>query len=542
MNIINHIFSRRKIYISALIWGVFAIFLSGSINAPSSEAFMKFTGNVSRDTIYHYHVSSVLTTAITLLSFAILGVWGMQNVKHEGLTTALKVLILFDLIAIAAGAGLTFGMGWIKEILDALGGKFYDVKDIDADFIGVTHQVFWEAIFLLPAHGIYCLLADSFRRGIVHAFAPENIRNEVEKTFKIEENLNLNAQKMSANQNSLDLLERQLTKLKNTYNMMSDKDKKSARGSEIKGKIAGKETQLISMFNKIADLEEENNRLKAELIKINSTLKDNAENHAILEEITSVLNTCSRNAGRISELKERSAAKIMIADHIHDSEKEKVISNLTAPASYSETTPQRIEEHNETKFVSKELNDARLRILKLENDMNKKDSKLKELSVETEKLFKNSTILQAKLENVTKEKVDPLKKTVDALKRKVFIVEDDKEVRKVIGIALEETGLLETSSHENAIEAINFLKESKMVPDLVVLDIMMPLLNGIDFCKAMQKHKRLKNVPVVFCSACVEESMPNLEMVEYAAYVTKPLKIKQLEEAVLNALNIKKPF
>ncbi|MHC4872084.1 MAG: response regulator [Planctomycetota bacterium] len=529
---ISDALSRRRVFILAIIWGVVAIFISGLLSAPAAEALAKLKSDVVDDKVVHYHVSAVITTATTLLAFVLLSLFPLGFVKKRGLSAALKILLLFDLVAVACGGGFTFSIGWIKEILDAMGGKFADMKDINADFIGVMTQAVWSLIFLLPVHGLFNLLAGNVRKGVIKAFTPEKIRKHVDRTYQIEDTLSKNADELSKRQKNLSSLEKEIVKLNKKFNSMSEADKNSAKGREIKDKVAGKENQLVSLYDKIAELERENQCLKDELIKVNDVLREDPENVSMMSEVEEVLASCSFQAGVLSELKERSASRIMLSGNIKEEEKQKLAAPVQAftvqkqaeaPAPAATPAP-------EAEANDEALEEAFSRIEELQNELSEKSERVK-------KLADDNRILKAKAASPAKE-TEELQHKLDALKRKVFIVEDDKGVRNMMTAAIEEIGYFEVSAYENAVDAINHLKTSHEIPDLVILDIMMPMLSGTEFCAAMQKHKQLKRIPVIFCSACLPDSVPELKGLEYEAYLGKPVKLDQLKTEILKALRM----
>ncbi|MDP4091002.1 MAG: response regulator transcription factor, partial [Bacillota bacterium] len=107
--------------------------------------------------------------------------------------------------------------------------------------------------------------------------------------------------------------------------------------------------------------------------------------------------------------------------------------------------------------------------------------------------------------------------------KSVLIVEDEKRMRILLGDYLRKEGFhyLEAS---NGIEAIEIFRKEKI--NLVVLDIMMPFLDGWEVCKAIRKSS---NIPIIILTAKSEED-DKLLGYELGAddYVTKPFSPKVL--------------
>jgi CheY-like chemotaxis protein len=82
----------------------------------------------------------------------------------------------------------------------------------------------------------------------------------------------------------------------------------------------------------------------------------------------------------------------------------------------------------------------------------------------------------------------------------VLVVDDDDAIREGIVDLLEEEGFTAVGA-SNGLEAMNFLAESKRVPSLILLDLMMPMIDGWTFCKVRQGVSMLAEIPVVAISA-----------------------------------------
>jgi DNA-binding response OmpR family regulator len=106
---------------------------------------------------------------------------------------------------------------------------------------------------------------------------------------------------------------------------------------------------------------------------------------------------------------------------------------------------------------------------------------------------------------------------------KILVVDDEPNIRNVIK-EYAEFDEIEVDEAGNGIEAINLVKENKY--DLIVLDIMMPKMDGFSTCKEI---KKIKNIPVIMLSARGEE-YDKLFGFEVGAddYVCKPFSPKEL--------------
>ncbi|MEZ4632099.1 MAG: response regulator [Deinococcales bacterium] len=75
-------------------------------------------------------------------------------------------------------------------------------------------------------------------------------------------------------------------------------------------------------------------------------------------------------------------------------------------------------------------------------------------------------------------------------------------------------------------------------PDLIILDIEMPVINGLEICDRIKKVKRLQHVPVIILTAADDERSQTLAKISKAdAYITKPLTGKNFSSTVQEMLS-----
>ena len=108
----------------------------------------------------------------------------------------------------------------------------------------------------------------------------------------------------------------------------------------------------------------------------------------------------------------------------------------------------------------------------------------------------------------------------------VLIVEDERDLLSLLDFNLRQAGF-ETLLASTAEEALAHVR--RRVPDLVVLDLMLPDLPGTEVCRRIKGAERTRNVPVVMLTAKGEE-MDRVVGFELGAddYVTKPFSVREL--------------
>ena len=92
----------------------------------------------------------------------------------------------------------------------------------------------------------------------------------------------------------------------------------------------------------------------------------------------------------------------------------------------------------------------------------------------------------------------------------------------------------------NGFECLDILKKEQNI-DLILLDIMMPEMDGYEVCKAIKAQKRLSNIPVIFLTALEDDSAQVKALKGGGSdYITKPIKREVLEARIHNHLKLKR--
>lgn len=102
----------------------------------------------------------------------------------------------------------------------------------------------------------------------------------------------------------------------------------------------------------------------------------------------------------------------------------------------------------------------------------------------------------------------------------ICIIEDEEDIREILEIQLKREGY-DTVSAETGEQGLRLVREHK--PVLVVLDVMLPSMDGFDVCRAMRAEKSMREIPVIMLTARGEEAdvVTGLEM-GADDYITKP--------------------
>ena len=110
--------------------------------------------------------------------------------------------------------------------------------------------------------------------------------------------------------------------------------------------------------------------------------------------------------------------------------------------------------------------------------------------------------------------------------KKILIVEDEHDILQLVKLYLEKEGF-RTVSAMTGTEALRHVKQEK--PDLVVLDLMLPEIDGLEVCKRLRSAPATAMLPIIMLTAKAEESDTIIGL-ELGAddYVIKPFSPKTL--------------
>ncbi|MBI3805506.1 MAG: response regulator [Nitrospirae bacterium] len=118
--------------------------------------------------------------------------------------------------------------------------------------------------------------------------------------------------------------------------------------------------------------------------------------------------------------------------------------------------------------------------------------------------------------------------------KKVLIVDDEEFVRQLIQIKLKFCGI-ETIEAGNGVDAIE--KAISERPDLILMDVMMPKMNGFEACQRLKASKETEHIPIVMLTArgdpTAKERGENAGAIEY---LTKPFSPQKLADRIIEIL------
>lgn len=120
--------------------------------------------------------------------------------------------------------------------------------------------------------------------------------------------------------------------------------------------------------------------------------------------------------------------------------------------------------------------------------------------------------------------------------KKILVIDDSELVLAMAKDALTAAGF-EVFTAANGIEANSFIFSTSNRPDLIIIDIMMPLLDGNKKAKLLKEKEFSKDIPIMFISSKTEDELAGLvEEAGADGYICKPFTSNSIVESVLKVL------
>jgi excisionase family DNA binding protein len=122
-------------------------------------------------------------------------------------------------------------------------------------------------------------------------------------------------------------------------------------------------------------------------------------------------------------------------------------------------------------------------------------------------------------------------------KRKILIVDDDEELVELLRDAFEHDGRFDVRTANNGFDAGMLVKEFR--PDLVVLDVMLPDINGREVCVRVRSDKSLDEVRIICISGMIEaDKVADLKAAGANDFMQKPFTVDRLLERACELLTL----
>lgn len=119
------------------------------------------------------------------------------------------------------------------------------------------------------------------------------------------------------------------------------------------------------------------------------------------------------------------------------------------------------------------------------------------------------------------------------MSKKILVVDDDQMNLRMAEFILKQRGY-QVYKAESGMEGLLFLKDEKV--DLVLLDIEMPIMNGIQTLEIMQANMELRDIPVIMLTAADSDTVHEAQKKGAKDWVSKPFVPQNLQDSVEKVL------
>ena len=108
--------------------------------------------------------------------------------------------------------------------------------------------------------------------------------------------------------------------------------------------------------------------------------------------------------------------------------------------------------------------------------------------------------------------------------KKILVADDETDIIEVVEMLLSSEGYEVIKAHDG-LEALEVVRN--VIPDLIILDIMMPEIDGVEVCKRMRMMEKIKNIPIIMFSAKLS-AIDKKESFDAGAdgFITKPFNAR----------------
>ena len=118
---------------------------------------------------------------------------------------------------------------------------------------------------------------------------------------------------------------------------------------------------------------------------------------------------------------------------------------------------------------------------------------------------------------------------------RILIVDDEPDIRRIAGLALRKLGGHDLLEAENGMEALELAADQR--PDVILLDVMMPLMDGPTTLAALKQNPATSAIPVIFLTAkAIASEVERFKRLGAVAALTKPFDPMTLDRDIKAAL------
>ena len=119
------------------------------------------------------------------------------------------------------------------------------------------------------------------------------------------------------------------------------------------------------------------------------------------------------------------------------------------------------------------------------------------------------------------------------VEKSVLLIDDDFEYARLLAIHLAHFGYAVETVHNGK----DGVERAKQKPDIILLDVIMPVIDGYEVCRRLQDNKETKDIPLIMLTGRddIEQKLKDLKL-KVNGYINKPFDIKELVNLMTKVL------
>ncbi len=122
------------------------------------------------------------------------------------------------------------------------------------------------------------------------------------------------------------------------------------------------------------------------------------------------------------------------------------------------------------------------------------------------------------------------------MSKKVYVIEDNEKNMKLFRMILKQIPNIEIHEETRGDLGLELIISGD--PDVIILDIQLPEMSGIEICKKLREIKKFKDIPIIaITSYAMKGDKKRIMEAGFNEYMAKPIKVKELRELIQSYLN-----
>jgi two-component system cell cycle response regulator DivK len=122
------------------------------------------------------------------------------------------------------------------------------------------------------------------------------------------------------------------------------------------------------------------------------------------------------------------------------------------------------------------------------------------------------------------------------LAKKIYVVEDNEKNMSLFAAILKTIQGIELITEVRGDTGLELIKNGN--PDLIILDIQLPGINGIEICKELRKIDRFNKIPIIAVTAfTMKGDQETIMAAGFTQYISKPIRVMQFKEVIMKYLS-----